>query len=31
MHTMSRIYKHHDPRFADLEIPALDLLTLLFG
>ncbi|KAK8115883.1 hypothetical protein PG984_012385 [Apiospora sp. TS-2023a] len=27
---MSRIYKHHDPHFADLEIPALDLLTLLF-
>ncbi|KAK8022955.1 hypothetical protein PG991_006836 [Apiospora marii] len=26
---MSRIYKHRDPHFADLEIPALDLLTLL--
>ncbi|KAK8068983.1 hypothetical protein PG994_005599 [Apiospora phragmitis] len=27
---MSRIYTHRDPYFAELEIPALDLLTLLF-
>ncbi|KAK8014043.1 hypothetical protein PG990_007339 [Apiospora arundinis] len=27
---MSRVYTHRDPQFADVEIPALDLLTLLF-
>ncbi|KAK8121134.1 4-coumarate-CoA ligase 2a [Apiospora kogelbergensis] len=27
---MSRIYTHRDPRFAEIEIPALDFLTLLF-
>ncbi|KAK8044546.1 hypothetical protein PG993_004570 [Apiospora rasikravindrae] len=28
---MPRIYTHRDPYFAELEIPAVDLLTLLFG
>ncbi|KAK8085182.1 hypothetical protein PG997_006453 [Apiospora hydei] len=27
---MSRIYAHRDPYFAELEMPAVDLLTLLF-
>ena len=28
---MSRIYTHRDPELANVGIPQLDLLTLLFG